>query len=122
MQKLSEVKNRYNDKLKEYQMYYVDSVVGSDRKIKNQMKKKADEVAIPLKYYEAEVRTIESLINWLEQLVKQLQESLHLMNNEMNDKEKIKTTYGSLRFYEDCYNKEIGQLTALQNLLSYLKS
>ena len=122
MQKLSEVKNRYNEKLKEYQMYYVDSVVGSDRKIKNQMKKKADEVAIPLKYYEAEVRTIESLINWLEQLVKQLQESLHLMNNEMNDKEKIKTTYGSLRFYEDCYNKEIGQLTALQNLLSYLKS
>jgi|APGre2960657373_1045057.scaffolds.fasta_scaffold278174_2 transketolase len=122
MQKLSEVKNRYNEKLKEYQMYYVDSVVGSDRKIKNQMKKKADEVSIPLKYYEAEVRTIESLINWLEQLVKQLQESLHLMNNEMNDKEKIKTTYGSLRFYEDCYNKEIGQLTALQNLLSYLKS
>jgi len=86
------------------------------------MKKKADEVSIPLKYYEAEVRTIESLINWLEQLVKQLQESLHLMNNEVNDKEKIKTTYGSLRFYEDCYNKEIGQLTALQNLLSYLKS
>jgi len=122
MQKLSEVKNRYNEKLKEYQMYYVDSVVGSDRKIKNQMKKKADEVSIPLKYYEAEVRTIESLINWLEQLVKQLQESLHLMNNEVNDKEKIKTTYGSLRFYEDCYNKEIGQLTALQNLLSYLKS
>ena len=122
MQKLSEVKNRYNEKLKEYQMYYVDSVVGSDRKIKNQMKKKADEVSIPLKYYEAEVRTIESLINWLEQLVKQLQESLHLMNNEVNDKEKIKTTYGSHRFYEDCYNKEIGQLTALQNLLSYLKS
>jgi len=122
MQKLSEVKNRYNEKLKEYQMYYVDSVVGSDRKIKNQMKKKADEVSIPLKYYEAEVRTIESLINWLEQLVKQLQESIQHMNNEVNDKEKIKTTYGSLRFYEDCYNKEIGQLTALQNLLSYLKS
>lgn len=122
MHKLKAVKENYEKKLKEYQMYYVDSVVGSDRKHKNMMKKKVDEVAIPLKYYEGQLKTTEAFINWLEQSVKTFQESVQYMSNEVNDKEKIKTTYGSIRFYEDCYNKELGQLTALQNLLSYLKS
>lgn len=122
MQKLSEVKKNYETQLEKYQMYYVDSVIGDDKSLMKSMKKQAEECIPLLKYYAGQLDNTKSFIRWLEQSVKTLQESVQRMNNEVNDKEKIKTTYGSLRFYEDCYNKELGQLTALQNLLSYLKS
>jgi DNA repair exonuclease SbcCD ATPase subunit len=122
MQKLSEVKNRYNEKLKEYQMYYVDSVVGSDRKIKNQMKKKADEVSIPLKYYEAEVRTIESLINWLEGNIKSYNDSVTNLYEIQADPQRAKKIYGSLRNVKEAIISESSKRVALENLLTYLKS
>jgi DNA repair exonuclease SbcCD ATPase subunit len=122
MQKLSEVKNRYNEKLKEYQMYYIDSVVGSDRKIKNQMKKKADEVSIPLKYYEAEVRTIESLINWLEGNIKSYNDSVTNLYEIQADPQRAKKIYGSLRNVKEAIISESSKRVALENLLTYLKS
>jgi len=122
MQKLSEVKNRYNEKLKEYQMYYIDSVVGSDRKNKNQMKKKADEVSIPLKYYEAEVRTIESLINWLEGNIKSYNDSVTNLYEIQADPQRAKKIYGSLRNVKEAIISESSKRVALENLLTYLKS
>lgn len=122
MHKLKAVKENYEKKLKEYQMYYIDSVVGSDRKHKNMMKKKADEVAIPLKYYEGQLKTTESVIQWLEGAIKSYNDSVTNLYEIQADPQRAKKIYGSLRNVKEAIISESSKRVALENMLSYLKS
>lgn len=122
MLKLNQLREDYNEKLQEYQMYYTESITAIDRKVKNTMKKKCDESTPLLQYYLGEIRAIEKTINFLENTVKSFEESIEYMSETSKDKEYIKNHYGSQRVFDDSYMKEVGALEAYKNLLSYLKS
>jgi len=122
MLKLKKVEENYKKQLEEYQMYYTDSF-DTDKSIRRDMKKQAEARIPQLKYYEGELNTTRSLIRWLEGTIEKFEQSTLEMNNMFqNNREAIKIEYGSMKVFEDCYMREQGQLMALQNLLSYLKS
>ena len=122
MHKLNKVKENYEKHLKEYQFYYVDSVIGDDRKVKNMMKKKADYCIPSVKYYEGQLRTTENVIKWLEGAIKSYNDSVTHLYEIQADPQRAKKIYGSLRNVKEAIISESAKRVALENFLSYLKS
>lgn len=122
MHKLNKVKENYEKHLKEYQFYYVDSVIGDDRKHKNMMKKKADYCIPNVKYYEGQLRTTENVIKWLEEGIKRYNENQTYLWELLSDTDKAKKMYGSIKNVKEAIISESAKRVALENLLTYLKS
>lgn len=122
MLRLKQVTEAHTKLLEEYKNYYTESIITSDRKIKNSMKKKCDECIPLIKYYEGERNAFEKTVSFLENAVQSFTESVEYMGEISKEKEYINKHYGSKRVFDDSFMKEVGRLEAYKNLLTYLQS
>lgn len=122
MLKLQRVKENYEKKLEEYQMYYTDSIVLDDKSLKKTMKQQAEYTIPLLKYYEGQLHITNAVVNWLEEGIKRYNENQTYLYELLADTDKAKSMYGSVKNVKEAIISESAKRVALENLLSYLKS
>ena len=122
MLKLQKVKENYEKKLEEYQMYYTDSIVLDDKSLKKTMKQQAEHTIPLLKYYEGQFHSMKALIQWLEGAIKSYDDSVTHLYEIQADPQRAKKIYGSLRNVKEAIISESAKRVSLENMLSYLKS
>lgn len=122
MLKFQKVKENYEKKLEEYQMYYTDSIVLDDKSLKKTMAKQAEHTIPQLKYYEGQFHSMKALIQWLEGAIKSYNDSQTYLWELLSDTDKAKKMYGSIKNVKEAIISESAKRVALENLLSYLKS
>lgn len=122
MVKLQKVKENYEKRLEEYQMYYTDSIVCDDKSVRRDMKKRAESLIPELRGAEARFETTKSVISWLEGAIKSYNDSVTNLYEIQADPQRAKKIYGSLRNVKEAIISESSKRVALENMLSYLKS
>ena len=122
MLKFQKVKENYEKKLEEYQMYYTDSIALDDKSLKKTMAKQAEYTIPQLKYYEGQFHSMKALIQWLEGAIKSYNDSQSHLYEIQADPQRAKKMYGSLRNVKEAIISESAKRVALENMLTYLKS